>query len=317
MAMLIFVASIGMLVACAAIMSPRLKLRQWLALIAGLLIMGGSFGFAMKGPAWSVYIKHWLHPDRADQFGRLREYPGKILITCPAQDPGTAVLLLIGQSNAANYQGERYQSPDDQVVNFSDGQCYRAASPLLGADGDKGEPWTLLGRKLIDAGLYHTVILVPAAVGGTAVDRWSEGGDLAQMLLTTVRTLAPRYRITAVLWDQGSEDFMRKTSEASYRANLGSLIAWLRIEGVKAPFFVTRCSFGYPDWTDDNPVARAQADVLDDQNNVFSGPDTDHTIAIIDRFDGWHFGARGQQSFTDDWVKLLRKHVAESRITNK
>src|SRR5271156_4421407 len=86
-----------------------------------------------------------------DQFGRLLSYPGKTGIACPSQDQMTAVLLVIGQSNAANYQGQRHQSGDDRVINFSAGHCYRAASPLLGADGELGETWTLLGTKLISA----------------------------------------------------------------------------------------------------------------------------------------------------------------------
>jgi hypothetical protein len=56
-----------------------------------------------------------------DQFGRLLSYPGKTEITCPSQDEMTAVLLVIGQSNAANYQGQRHQSEDDRVINFSAG----------------------------------------------------------------------------------------------------------------------------------------------------------------------------------------------------
>jgi Carbohydrate esterase, sialic acid-specific acetylesterase len=113
---------------------------------------------------------------RTDRFGRLLSYPGKIEITCPIQDEKTAVLLLVGQSNAANYQGQRHQSVDDRVVNFLDGRCYRAASPLLGADGQKGETGTLLGNKLVQSRLYRTVILIPAAVGGSSVRRWAEGG---------------------------------------------------------------------------------------------------------------------------------------------
>src|SRR5271169_662209 len=64
-----------------------------------------------------------------DQFGRLLSYPGKTEIACPLQDRTTAVLLLVGQSNAGNYQGQRHQSEDDRVVNFSAGHCYRAVSP--------------------------------------------------------------------------------------------------------------------------------------------------------------------------------------------
>ena len=120
---------------------------------------------------------------RKDQFGRLLSYPGKTEIACPSQDQMTAVLLVIGQSNAANYQGQRHQSGDDRVINFSAGHCYRAASPLLGADGELGETWTLLGTKLIQSGLYRTVILIPAAVGGSAIHRWADGGDLNKMMV--------------------------------------------------------------------------------------------------------------------------------------
>jgi hypothetical protein len=87
------------------------------------------------------------HPDGSVR--PLAALPGKTEIFCPAQDEATAVLLVAGQSNAANSQGQRYQSPDDRVVNFSEGHCYRAASPLLGADDRNGESWPLLGLKLI------------------------------------------------------------------------------------------------------------------------------------------------------------------------
>ena len=116
----------------------------------------------------------------------LAQLSGKIEIACPIQDEKTAVLLLIGQPNAANSQAQRYQSGDDRVVNFVDGRCYRAASPLLGADGQKGETWTLLGNKLVQAGLYDSVILIPAAVGGSSVRRWAAGGDLNAMLMAVI-----------------------------------------------------------------------------------------------------------------------------------
>ena len=122
----------------------------------------------------------WWRPKRSRWCGPMSSavylaIPGKIEITCPVQDKETAVLLLVGQSNAANSQGQLHQSADDRVVNFVNGRCYRAASPLLGADGQKGEPWTLLGNKLVQSGLYRTVILIPAAVGASSVRRWAKG----------------------------------------------------------------------------------------------------------------------------------------------
>src|SRR5271157_5517385 len=181
---------------------------------------------------------------KTDPFGRLLSYPGKTEIACPPQDETTAVLLLIGQSNAANYQGQRRQSADDRVVNFSAGHCYRAASPLLGADGQMGETWTLLGVKLIQSGLYRTVILIPAAVGGSSVNRWADGGDLNAMMKEVIRAAVQRYTITGVLWNQGAADFDLGTPEDQYRADLRSLIATIRAAGVRAPFFITRSSKG-------------------------------------------------------------------------
>jgi len=118
----------------------------------------------------------WLEPGLGmDRFASLLRYPGKIEVQRPAQAATSAVLLVIGQSNAANL-GQRYQSPDDRVVNFSEGHCYIASSPLLGADGEYGESWTLLGQKFIGSGLYTKVLLIPAAVGASGVRRWQPEG---------------------------------------------------------------------------------------------------------------------------------------------
>jgi hypothetical protein len=243
-----------------------------------------------------------------DRFGRLLSYPGKTEIPCPAQDDATAVLLVIGQSNAANYQSQRHQSKDDRVVNFLAGRCYRAASPLLGADGRMGETWTLLGTKLVSSGLYRTVILIPVAVGGSAARRWADGGDLNAAMLAAIKAAKARYAITGVLLDQGAADFALRTPETQYRSDLASLIGSLRAEGVHAPFFITRCSVGGKDWTADNPVARAQASLADDQRGIFDGPNTDRDVTPFDRYDGYHFSASGQEKYADAWIPLLRAH---------
>lgn len=50
------------------------------------------------------YIGALTHPAiETDPFVRLLGYPGKVAIDCPAQGAATAVLLVIGRSNAANY----------------------------------------------------------------------------------------------------------------------------------------------------------------------------------------------------------------------
>jgi hypothetical protein len=297
-------------------------MRSVLLILLAIIACISTFGigvYAGYTHAWPVMQLKMLVVDtlgdqgvRIDQFGRLRRYPGKIEIVCPAQDEATAVLLVAGQSNAANSQSQRYQSPDDRVVNFSEGRCYRAASPLLGADDQRGESWTLLGTKLIRAGLYHRVVLIPAAVGGSPVNRWTTGNDLNTMLTEVIRGVKGRYTITGVLWDQGATDSALRTPEDRYRSDLKSLIDQVRAEGVTAPFFITRCSVGGTDWKEDNPVARAQAALADGQT-IFDGPNTDHDVTPSDRYDGYHFAASGQEKWTDTWVKLLSAHDPRAR----
>ena len=53
--------------------------------------------------------------------------------------PGAAVILVVGQSNAANEGSGRYPAgPGVFNWNLVDGKCYRAADPLLGASGTEG-----------------------------------------------------------------------------------------------------------------------------------------------------------------------------------
>ena len=121
-------------------------------------------------------------PAKFDTYSRLIDYPGKLKIDCPPQDEKTAVLLIIGQSNSANFGGQRYQAIDDHVINYFAGKCYRASSPLLGAAKRLGETWTLLGNKLIEQGRFNRVVLIPA---GT---RRFQNGRLAVVLIPCLRT---------------------------------------------------------------------------------------------------------------------------------
>ena len=290
-------------------MSGSVRAASVIALCVAAYLLGLYGGYARTWPVpqLKALVAARLKPSvHRDEFGRLLDYPGKVAVPCPAQDKATAVLLVSGQSNAGNYQGQRYAGIDDRVINFSQGRCTIASSPLLGADGHYGESWTLLGNKLIRANLYSTVVLIPASVGSTPIHRWAAGGDLDRMLVSVLRDTKPRYAITAILWHQGATDYTLHTPENTYRSDLESLIQVIRDEGVAAPFYVSKSSYQQAaDWSEDNPVSRAQAALVDGRA-ILAGPDTDHEVTAIDRFDGLHFSASGQEKFTDAWVRLLR-----------
>ena len=83
------------------------------------------------------------------------------------------------------------------MINFSAGHCYRAASPLLGADGELGEIWTLLGTKLIQSGLYRTGILIPAASSGR---RNEPPPSIIPAVAHAIRLFRPRVRELRQKW---------------------------------------------------------------------------------------------------------------------
>jgi hypothetical protein len=154
-------------------------------------------------------LKRWADPPRAnvrryDPSKRLIAYPDKTEVACPALAETTAVILAIGQSNAANAAARKVATRyPDRVFNYFDGKCYVTASPLLGATSEGGEFLTLLADELIAAGTYRGVIIVAAAHDGSPVSRWRRNGDLNERLLSTLKALPPGYKVTEVVWHQG------------------------------------------------------------------------------------------------------------------
>ena len=255
-------------------------------------------------------------PDRytVDQAGRLASDDQKKAVACPQQTDRTAVLLLMGQSNAGNHAGQRFRSEHGgAVLNFFDGQCYVAASPLLGSDGTSGEYWTQLGNLLLDRGSFDQVLLAPVAISGSEVSRWAPGGDLNGAMIETAGMLQRGgFRVTHVLWVQGEIDYVKGTNEKDYRDRFVSLVSSLRSHGVAAPVYVaiaTKClgasNGGTRFHSADNPIARAQLALRDPGANLRSGVNSDALLGDLDRYDDCHFSSSGEQKVATAWADLL------------
>lgn len=248
-----------------------------------------------------------------DTLGRLTGKVGSELVECPSQDDRTAVFLIAGQSNAGNYAGQWMTSEHGaSIVNFFDGRCYLAASPLLGNTGMAGEYWTGTANRLVRSGHYRTIVLVPAAIGGTPIARWSAGGDLNRMLLRTAQSAAAAgLTITHVLWHQGETDAAMGTAEADYRSRFLSLVATLRSAGVTAPIYVsvaTKCPEIAP-YVEDNPVARAQKALPGSAAGVHAGVNSDELLGPADRYDDCHLSRSGAVKMAEAWASLLAASV--------
>ena len=294
------------------------KIMAILALASAAYLWGGySFGHQIwPMPQLRALKKHFFPAEeptpslqqQAERLRRLSDWPGKSDVGCPPQHETTAVLLIIGQSNAANASGQRYRSQHGPaLINFFQGRCVIAGSPLLGSSGNEGESWTLLGDKLIASGRYQQVVLIPAAVGASEVARWAPGGDINALLSNELDIVHRHYRITHVLWHQGEADYLQGTSGADYRRAFKGLLETLRHKGVDAPVFVsvaTKCGLAR-DWQPGNPVATAQRSLWDSATGVFPGVDTDSLLTETDRYDDCHFAGSGQEKFADAWLDAI------------
>ncbi|MBO4220813.1 sialate O-acetylesterase [Bradyrhizobium neotropicale] len=301
----------------------RASLLLAILVLTGTYLLGGYSGRHDFFPfRFLQALKARTAPDlyTFDQAGRLASGDRKKAIACPQQTDRSAVLLLIGQSNAGNHAGQRFRSEHgERVVNFFDGRCYLAESPLLGSDGTSGEYWTQLGNLLLDRGSFDQVVLSPLAITGSEVSRWAPGGDLNRVITDTASQLGQKgYLVTHVLWVQGEIDYVKGTNEKDYRDRFVSLVNSLRSHGVAAPVYVaiaTKClgasNGGTLFHSADNPVARAQMALPDHGANLRRGVDSDALLDDLDRYDDCHFSSTGQQKVASAWADLLSTTRAE------
>jgi hypothetical protein len=257
-----------------------------------------------------------------DQAGRLSSDDQKAVVPCPEQTGRTAVLLLLGQSNAGNHGGQRFQSQHGQkVLNYFDKRCFVAESPLLGSDGVKGEYWTELGNLLVASGAFDQVVLIPVSISGSEISRWAQGGDINPLVAhAVIESRQANYRVTHVLFHQGEIDYVLGTSEDSYRDGFMSLVETLRRQDVTAPVYVsvtTKClgasNSGTHFHSNDNSVSRAQIALPNERKAIRPGVNSDALLQRIDRFDDCHFGGSGAEKVAKAWFGLLRGETPQDK----
>ena len=262
-----------------------------------------------------------------DNYGELdqnwnsyRDTSNRQRVSCQT-DKTTAVIVTLGQSNAANYALERY-TPKYDVRNFDlyDGRCYNAKDPLLGASGTLGNFATPLADMLIERGLYSHVIVAPIAMGGSTVEEWAEEGVFNRRILVLIRRLFDAgLTPTLILWHQGEGNSGAGDSHGrQYRKDLLEVIATFRNYGITAPFFValaTKCG-AYPRSSGDN-IRKGQATAVNPLDNVFLGPDTDALGDAYRDEDHCHFNAAGLLRHAAMWADVLQAWAQSQKLAGR
>lgn len=270
-----------------------------------------SFAQGSRGDPADIVLGELDSYDQLDQnWQSFRHTAGKrpSSLMIDGERARTAVIVTLGQSNAANHGAGIYVARR-RVDNFNiyDGKCYHAADPLLGASGEEGNFATRLGDKLIEAGLFDRVIFAPIAMGGTTVEQWADEGMFNRRIVALLRRLYDaKLTVDFILWHQGEGNpGMGDVEGRQYRKNLHEVIATFRRYGVDAPFFValaTRCGDApHPNAVN---IRAGQLGCVDPAAGIFLGPDTDK-IGVEHRWDKCHFDSAGLDLAASLWLESL------------
>jgi hypothetical protein len=214
----------------------------------------------------------------------------------------SAVILTLGQSNAANTTGNRFD-PSPNVLNFSlyDGKCYLAQEPLIGPTNYRGNFVTRLASKLVDRGAYQVVIVAPIAVGGTKVQDWAVGGFLNRRVVVAIKRLHDAgLQPTHVLWHQGEANVADDPQQ--YASAFLSVFSTIRRNGVYAPIYVAEATIcGGKDYAG---LRSVQHSLVDPAKGILAGPNTDE-IGLDKRYDKCHLSAEGAEKHAEMWYEIL------------
>lgn len=242
-----------------------------------------------------------------NNYGQLAKYAGKVQVERPIITPKTMVLFVFGQSNSANYGGEKFVAASDHIYNFWDGAFYRAEDPLLGASGFSGSVWVDLANKLIEKKMADAVILIPSGIGGSSVQHWQPGAVLNPMLLKQLESAKQaNLEVTHFLWHQGEAD--QALDHERYKHGLDYIIQTTQRYFPHSKFFVaqaSRCGSMPP-----SAALQATQRDMSRQPGVFLGPNTD-LIEPHDRYDDCHFSGNGLKLAADGWLAALKENRQE------
>ena len=244
-----------------------------------------------------------------DALGRLIFTSSSVEIKCPTQTQRTGLLFAFGQSNSANNAAYKFKKTElNGVVNYFNGKCYVAKSPLLGATGSGGEWISLTARKLIENRTYDNVVVVSSGIGGTPIDRWGSGNDLNEMVLNVLADLTKNYKVTDIIWHQGESD-RKFTGTKVYEHYFRTLVDNIRGLQINAPIFISIASVcgASEGWNYPNKITEAQT-LLAKENGIELGINTDELIPISLRYDMCHFGKQAQEKAATEQSRLIAEY---------
>lgn len=220
------------------------------------------------------------------------------------------IIVTLGQSLAASNSINSYSTVNSTALNFNiyDGGTYHCDNPVLGASGpdlpDPGGgfqnngPTCSLADKLITAGTFPGVIMVPIAIDGTLVADWN-ASKLSNRITTTMNRLNQIYgRVpTYILWHQGESDANSGTTALTYTTSVQAVVSQFRsLYSFAGPFFVAKETMVSN--TVNSTIQTGQTNAVSSPLHIIAGANIDSLTGVTNRqSDGTHLTATGSLNF--------------------
>jgi hypothetical protein len=280
------------------------------------LLFGVTAAFAQLGGGSGSFNLYTLNDYATSQFQNIT---GRVVAAAPAA-AGTGVFILAGQSLIAN-EGVTTYTPTNTAaclnLNIYDGVVYQLKDPTLGTTGTAGSYIGRLCDKLVNAGKYTKVLMVPIAIGGTTVGQWTSGGEAGLMgaggnsgwfshrlIVALNRVRQQGLTPTAVLWDQGTQDAANGTTSVNYQTRFNNLVTTMQGSSYTGKWAIAK------DTMVANVVSAtiqaAQAAVVNG-TTVYAGADIDSLTGGTNRqADGTHLTDTGNDSAATLWSTMIQ-----------
>ena len=223
------------------------------------------------------------------------------------------VVLILGQSNAANYCEELNRS-DKNIYMYFQKRIYRAEDPILGATGAKGSIWIPVFETLLETKDLDSILIVNIAKGSSSVKEWQPDGIYGDQLRSVLLGLKEeKLEPDIICWQQGEQDNLNGLSKENYKRAFRKIHKEITRFLDDTPILISTTSFHPRSRTPINyEIRAAQWELIEESTSLFSGPDTDACIKDC-RYDGVHFSTNGMDSVSRDWVESI-SHLLDSNM---
>ncbi|MBA4147328.1 MAG: sialate O-acetylesterase [Verrucomicrobia bacterium] len=230
------------------------------------------------------------------------------------------IYLLLGQSNMAGRGDieDEDKTTHPRVLRLNYSNAWEIAIEPVHQDRPKGlgvGPGLAFGKQMAETDKKATIGLVPCAVGGTPLSRWSRGGDLYSNAVVRAKAAMNDGTLKGILWHQGENDSIELATAETYEDRLAQMIEDIRedLGQPKLPFVVGQIGeflYTRKDPTK-TPHARRINDALANIPNRVPNTACWKATGLTHKGDEVHFDTKSEREmgrrFAEEMLKLQKK----------